>query len=236
MIHLKYLKYVLKHKWYVFWAGWKLANDWQELLRLLPRLVVHDWSKLTPREWLPYARFFYGKYPKWNDVHGDARNFINRYHEDVAADFKIAWNHHQKTNDHHWQYWLLVNDSAEPKIQPLDMPDIAIKEMVADWVGAGFAITGKIEVADWYRKNYDKIILSERTRERVDFLVNFAQGLLEEYSSDYFTKESAPVPRRDCYPVNSGKSNCEAVPAVSEAVPDVGGGNDSPPTGSDLPE
>jgi hypothetical protein len=175
--HLRYLSYVLRHKWYVFWAGWKLAPDFWSLLVILPQLIVHDWTKFMPWEWIPYTRFFYGGFQP----------------PQAAADFKVAWNHHQKLNAHHWQYWVLVNDSDEPKISALDMPERYIREMVADWVGAGLAITGRIEVADWYRKNYDNIILSERTRDRVDFLVNFAQGYLEEYSSDYFTKKSTPL-------------------------------------------
>lgn len=64
-----------------------------------------------------------------------------------------------------------MNDWDEPKYQPLEMPLWAIREMVADWVGAGRAITGKIEVWSWYEKNRDKIMLHEKTRKEVEFIL-----------------------------------------------------------------
>ena len=38
--HLRYLSYVLRHKWYVLWAGlWLGVPLW--------RLLIHDWSKFS---------------------------------------------------------------------------------------------------------------------------------------------------------------------------------------------
>lgn len=53
----------------------------------------------------------------------------------------------------------------------LAMPEAAIREMVADWAGAGRVITGKWEVVDWYRKNRDNIVLHPDTRSRVEELL-----------------------------------------------------------------
>lgn len=53
MSHLRYLRYVLAHKWFVFIAGLRTGAP-------LWRLVIHDWSKLTPREWGAYVASFYG--------------------------------------------------------------------------------------------------------------------------------------------------------------------------------
>lgn len=148
--HLKYLSYVLRHKYHVYRSGIYLGvSRWQ--------LLIHDWSKFMPCEWLPYVEKFYGD--------GSHKLVV-----DLA--FDRAWNHHQKFNQHHWQYWVLVNDSSEPKFNPLPMPEKYCREMVADWMGAGIAITGRMEVASWYGKNKDKIMLHESTRRDVELLIS----------------------------------------------------------------
>lgn len=120
------------------------------------RLIKHDWTKLLPCEWFPYVRSFY-------NFDGSKKDWRTRTESEKAA-FNSAWNHHQKANDHHWQYWLLTNDSDDPKHRPLVMPRAAVREMVADWAGAGRAITGTWEVCNWYALNKDKIILEETSR------------------------------------------------------------------------
>lgn len=141
--HLKYLSYVLRHKWFVLLAGRKLGVP-------LIQLLLHDWSKFLPSEWFPYARYFYASGTK--------------------APFDVAWNHHQKRNPHHWQYWVLKPDQGHA--YSLKMPERYAREMVADWVGAGRAITGKIDVAAWYGKNRSIIDLHPETRELVEELIH----------------------------------------------------------------
>ena len=145
--HLRYLSYVVRHKWFVFRAGLKTRAP-------LWRLVIHDWSKLTRAEWTPYVRSFYRP-----DIPRDAKQ----------AAFDAAWLHHQHRNPHHWQHWLLREDSG--KLKTLPMPEHFIREMVADWMGAGRAITGKWEVGEWYEKNRDTIQLAESTRYDVEKLI-----------------------------------------------------------------
>jgi len=149
--HLKYASYVARHKWFVFRAGLKTKAP-------LWRLVIHDWSKLSPAEWRPYVRSFYGS---------EGRT------PEVRAAFDGAWLHHQHRNPHHWQHWLLREDDGPTKA--LTMPESLAREMVADWMGAGRAITGKWEVASWYRDNRDKIILAPETRELVEQLIDCGQ-------------------------------------------------------------
>lgn len=152
--HLRYASYVLRHKWFVFVAGRRTGAP-------LWRLIVHDWSKLTAAEWSPYVRSFYGP---WSYKDRPA---------DVVATFDAAWLHHQHANPHHWQHWVLREDSGATKVLPI--PERIVREMVADWMGAGRAITGRWEVASWYAANRDKILLAEETRGLVDALVA-AQG------------------------------------------------------------
>ena len=148
--HLRYASYVARHKWFVFRAGLRTqAPIW--------RLVIHDWSKLTRSEWSPYVRSFYGPW-----------SYKDRPAEVVAA-FDSAWLHHQHANPHHWQHWVLREDSGATKV--LAMPEKLIREMVADWMGAGRAITGRWEVASWYAANREKILLAPETRVRVEELI-----------------------------------------------------------------
>lgn len=132
---------------------------------------MHDMSKFLPSEFIPYARFFYGKYPSLTEVFGDMRNNMLSclWKEEVKKQFDIAWNKHQKRNPHHWQYWLLQNDSEG--LTKLDMPNDYLLEMFCDWCGAGKAITGKRDVLNWWEANRDKIILSDNTRKRIEDLM-----------------------------------------------------------------
>jgi len=137
---LKYLKnliHIIKHKYFVLLNCFKLGIPFRGL--------VHDLSKLLPSEFLAYAKFFFSE-------------------EDASAEFKLAWNMHQKRNKHHWQYWLLYKDGVTIAI---NIPDKYIKEMVADWAGAGWAITGEKDPYNWYIKNKDSIKLSKDTEKKV---------------------------------------------------------------------
>lgn len=146
--HLAYLKYVLRHKWFVFLACLKMRVPiWQA--------VIHDWDKFLPDEWFPYVHTFYKP------------DGSKQYIESHA--FAAAWNLHQKRNKHHWQFWLLTWDRGETV--PLEMPEIPVREMIADWIGAGRAIAGTTDPKPWYQKNCDKIRLHPTTRRLVESLL-----------------------------------------------------------------
>jgi hypothetical protein len=145
--HLKNLSYVIRHKWYVWKVCRELKVGWMQAL-------THDWSKFLPDEWFAYARFF-------------SKDEENIHHVGTDLDFEYAWNRHQKRQPHHWQYWVLIQDQDNPKIQPLKMPEKYVKEMVADWRGAGMA-QGYTNLWEWYHQNRGKIILHPDTRKRVE--------------------------------------------------------------------
>ncbi len=148
--HLQYLNYIIHHKWFVFVAGLKTGAP-------LWRLIIHDWSKFMPCEWVPYARYFYG--PKT----------LGAYDTWKKDRFDDAWLHHQHFNPHHWQHWILRNDDGDTR--PVYIPTHFVKEMVADWMGAGRAITGKWETAQWYSKNKHKIVMHISSRILVERLL-----------------------------------------------------------------
>ena len=148
--HRAYLRYVIKHKWFVFIECCKLGIPWLG--------IIHDWSKFLPSEWFPYVRSFY--YPDGTSRHvRDETGYYNPH--SIGAEFDRAWLHHQHWNKHHWQYWTLVQDEDDDKLLP--MPDKYRREMLADWHGAGRAITGKINTRYWYERNVDKIQLHPDT-------------------------------------------------------------------------
>lgn len=154
--HLKYLSYVLRHKFFVFQAGLQTGAP-------LWRLLIHDWSKFLPSEWFPYVRHFYGPVANTPEVGREP------WASPTKLAFNHAWNLHQKRNRHHWQFWLLTMDEGSTWAMP--MPERYAREMVADWMGAGRAITGRWEAAAWYQKNREKIRLHDETRVFVELLL-----------------------------------------------------------------
>ena len=203
--HIRYGRTVLRHKWFVFLAGVKTRAP-------LWRLIVHDWSKFTPAEWHPYVLSFNGPWgyrdrPRW-----------------VVEAFDRAWLHHQHANPHHWQHWLLNEDSPNPRyvirgngdgyecwihdtktdacvtvpqgddlggrdyqmlarlrdqlnrtdVSPQPMPDHFVREMVADWMGAGRAYNGEWPEPGewkWLRENRPRMILHPITEYRLDKVI-----------------------------------------------------------------
>jgi hypothetical protein len=81
--HLAYLKYIIRHKYFVFLAGTKIPYcSWF-------RLLVHDLTKFFPSEWNAYVYTFY------------AKDGSKQYKPNNCFDH--AWLHHQHRNKHHWQ-------------------------------------------------------------------------------------------------------------------------------------
>lgn len=171
MMYWRYLKVILKHKWYVFLECVRLGIPWLG--------IIHDRSKLTPAEFLGYAR----KFGREGGKHADS--------DDEA--FRLAWLHHQKANKHHWQYWIVhipvverLNEKGlrvswadtlfacmPDKIHPeskscIPIPHRYRREMLADWIGAGRTYVNASTVTDWYRDNRDKMLLHPETREWVE--------------------------------------------------------------------
>lgn len=147
--HLAYAWYVARHKWFVLVAGLRVGAP-------LWRLLIHDWSKFTRAEWGPYVRrFFSGNAGNW-DKTAD------------PEDFHRAWTHHWHLNSHHWEHWLVFRGD---ELRPIPIPESLVREMVADWMGAGRAITGRWEVLQWYDQNRERIRITPETRALVESLL-----------------------------------------------------------------
>lgn len=115
---MDYFWLTIKHKWFVFLAGLKYGAP-------LIRLITHDLSKFGFKEYIHYQKQFFGS---------------------GSDKFNEAWIHHQNTNDHHWEYWIprTGHDKGDSLDNvPLPMSCGAVREMLADWVGASRAYTGQ---------------------------------------------------------------------------------------------
>jgi hypothetical protein len=138
--HLQYLRYLLRHKWYVF-------RECRTLGVPLWIAVWHDWDKLLPSIWLPYVRFIHAA-----DAQQKAR---------ARPAALMAKQHHMQRNKHHWQYWVFIGDEGE--IEPLPMPDVYRREMLADWRGAAISL-GKPDLLGWYTSCRETMLFHAETR------------------------------------------------------------------------
>ncbi len=150
--NLRYAKYLLRHKYFVYREGRKLG---------LPRvqLLVHDWQKFTPTEWSPYREKFFGTAPSPRRSDGGYDPLS------LSEEFSRAWLHHVHHGPHHWQHWCTPTDRGDIKV--LTMPEKYRLEMLADWRGAGLAQRSP-DCAAWYRANRDKMLLDPATRSWVE--------------------------------------------------------------------
>ena len=167
MKHLKYLSYVLRHKWFVMIECFKCGLIW--------RGIMHDLSKFLPSEWFPYVEHFYGTGKKGINGERDKTGYYSAG-DTGEHDFDMAWLLHQKRNRHHWQWWVLPKDDGTTKIFP--MPMVYIMEMFCDWVGAGRAQGRRSpkddpfrETRSWYKANRFKMVFHKDTRLIVERLV-----------------------------------------------------------------
>lgn len=158
--HLRYLIYILRHKWFVFRGG---------LIFKVPlwQLITHDLSKFRASEWFPYVRHFYGP-------DGVAARKSRKHEPGNNSEFDAVWERHWTRNPHHWEHWLFRCGGIEVATS---MPERFVREMLADWYGAGRA-QGFNDFPDWYWKNRDKIKLHPQTRTLVENLIREYVGLL----------------------------------------------------------
>lgn len=188
----QYDKYLIEHRENVYKGYlWILANIGEEELDdILPeikytdmmvQMKLHDSSKGTLDEYDAYDRYFYG-----NGGH-DA---------EVKKEFNLAWLKHIHRNPHHWQYWVLIHDNPDEgkQIEPLDMPDNYILEMICDWwafswkkrdeesedSGSESDQEALNEIFDWYDEHKDGILLSDETRRKVERLLEVISKKLDE--------------------------------------------------------
>ena len=135
------------------------------MLPNVPRIANdHDLSKFSEEEYSAYDKWFYGEKT-----------------DEAKREFDLAWLHHIHNNPHHWNHWVLVEGKDNFKL--LDMPDEYIYEMVADWGSFALKAGRGQELLDWYESHKDKMLLSDRTRKSVEFLVPYLAKQIDLYAA-----------------------------------------------------
>ena len=160
MKYIRYLWYLIRHKWFVFLECHKNGLTWLG--------IIHDCSKLLPSEFFPYAEHFHGK-----KAHGikTGRDSTGYYKPTDTGDpaFDFAWMLHLKRNKHHWQWWILPEDYGGVKV--LQISDKYRNEMICDWKGASKAQGHGGDIIDWWAANREKMVFHPHSREAIDFVV-----------------------------------------------------------------
>lgn len=169
----QYNKYLSNHLENVRKASdWLMKNavftlfDDQYRDKIINRLSLlgedHDKSKYSVEEFDPYVEHFYG--------------------DDLNVDnFKKAWHHHIINNPHHWNHWCFV-DSVDSNIYDIiciDMPIEYIVEMIADWWSFSWQIGNLYEIFSWYQSHKDGIVVSPKTRENIELILNHIKSILD---------------------------------------------------------
>lgn len=134
---------------------------------IMAGLIKHDTSKHSEEEFEGYRQYFY-------PVEGEEKN---------KELFNNAWKHHYSNNRHHWEYWLSSNLAdrilREEKVHRNDIRDneevsdmhiLSLIEMILDWVAMGIKFNNTPQ--DFYNKNKDYIILGDRTRNILEYILD----------------------------------------------------------------
>lgn len=194
--HFAYLRYVVRHKVAVFRACrmlgvplWRaIAHDWTKFLpcewtpyvrwfyglwKVGDRLETWSFEGWGGTAVVVETRSVAGSRYKVRMMGEDqpSKPFWAFDHEidglgAASTAFDAAWLHHQKTNLHHWQAWVLIRDTGE--IEALPMAEVYAKEMLADWSGAGAAIAGNSDPRAWYLRNRTNIKVHPTTRSFIE--------------------------------------------------------------------
>ena len=167
----EYDRYLMEHR-----RGVENAFIW--LQDNLPKVVgdtssfntiyAHDESKNYEDEYNAYDKYFYGG---------------NRSYK-VVQEFNKAWVLHIHRNPHHWQYWVLIKDDPNEQTEALDMPYEYIIEMICDWWSFSFKKGNLYEIFNWYESHKDYIMLSDRTRNIVESVLEQIKNKLEENNNE----------------------------------------------------
>ncbi len=159
-----YTEYIKEHVsnvddvWRVFYQIEKLDDE--TFLEINKNILYHDDSKFSSEEFEGYRQYFYT---------------ADREIKDKEA-FLRAWNHHQKSNEHHWEYWVIYKKEGSVA---LEIPFIYLIEMLCDWTA--MSVKFKNKPSEWFSKNEYAILLHDNTYNMVkDYLHNTFDKIYEE--------------------------------------------------------
>lgn len=134
----------------------KIGISVDDIKKVQMAIKSHDASKWSEEQYSGYLHYFYP------EAGADLKQ--------AEKEMDYAWLHHQNTNPHHWQYYVLIRDNSKATL--LDIPFEYICEMLCDW--HSFSKKDPTSTAaNWYSKNKDKMMLSDNTRQVVEKLLTY---------------------------------------------------------------
>lgn len=155
----EYIDYINEHISNIKCAMIKYGDKLCELLnldssKLMELIYDHDKSKYEMEEFIAYRMKFH---PASSD---------NKSKEEVEKLFNLAWLHHQNNNPHHPEYWVLIDGD---KVEPLDMPNIYIAEMLLDWEAMGMKF--HTNTYKYYYERGKNKLFSDKTRATIESVI-----------------------------------------------------------------
>lgn len=170
----KYDIYLMEHRMGVrkalMWLSKRMPEIFSELSvteseELRYNIQHHDESKDRRDEYIAYDNFFYGTkedIPDWK----------------IKNDFNLAWLLHIHRNQHHWQYWVLIQDDKDTAL--IEIPTIYIIEMICDWWSFSWRSHNLFEIFEWYAKHRDNMLINPKSRSKIESILNKIRDELEE--------------------------------------------------------
>lgn len=154
-----YIKYIVEHKKNIEKAFEEMREnslifqryDDDILNALWERVLVHDESKYSEEEFIPYRKNFF-------PINAEEK-------ENNKLDFDKAWEHHWKNNSHHWQY--RKNKTSFNKNNKEEVLDVL--ENVLDWMAMGYKFNDR--PYQYYENNKNNIILCDDERKYLEDLI-----------------------------------------------------------------
>lgn len=155
----KYMKYIKEHQENIKKAFEEIKENpiiyqrysGEILDALWERVLVHDKSKYSKEEFVPYRKNFY-------PINAEEK-------EENKPDFDKAWEHHWKNNSHHWQY--RKNKTSFDKNNKEEVLDVL--ENILDWIAMGYKFNDR--PYQYYENNKNNITLCEDERKYLEDLI-----------------------------------------------------------------
>lgn len=155
----KYMKYIKEHQENVRKAFEEIKENpviyqrysGEILDALWERVLIHDKSKYSEEEFIPYRKNFY-------PINAEEK-------EENKPDFDKAWEHHWKNNSHHWQY--RKNKTSFNKNNKEEVLDVL--ENILDWIAMGYKFNDR--PYQYYENNKNNITLCEDERKYLEDLI-----------------------------------------------------------------
>lgn len=149
--YIQYLKYLLLHKWYVFWACVSLRAS-------LIAGLLHDWDKFRYSYFKAYANHFY-------NPDGTKRSNPHRFSTDEMRKARLG----HLRQKHHWQAWVIIRSNK--RLEPIEIPKRYILEMVADWMSIGKILYGNENPVKWWHSCKSKMVFHPKTATLIESIL-----------------------------------------------------------------